>query len=325
METIDQQPRHVDIAAPGLIEAKRHDVYPFIDPNSNLTGAAAGRNVLVIGAGSGIGKAIALAFAETGASHVVITGRREKNLEDVKASIEQAYPQTYVHAIAADASKTSSVDELFAKIKDAGIELDVLVNSQGQRTCRSRIIDADPDAWWDDYESMVKSPFLTTRAFLRSLKKPDTRPSTPTRAVINVGSAAAYWRLPLQTAYAPVKAALARLTEYTALENPELGVQAIAYHPGGVANTDLTKGAAPWMMQYYTETPELAAMVAVYLSTPRAEYLNGRQIDATWDLEELEGLKDRIVKDDLFKMSLLGADRPVIPDWMRAPHEGRKA
>jgi NAD(P)-dependent dehydrogenase (short-subunit alcohol dehydrogenase family) len=309
----------------GLIEAKRHDVYPFIDPTGNLSDAAAGRNVLVVGAGSGIGKAIALAFAQTGAAHVIITGRREKNLDEVKESIEKAHPQTKVLAIAADASQTASVDDLFAKIKDAGIELDVLVNSQGQRTCRSRIIDADPDAWWNDYESMVKSPFLTTRAFLRSLKKPQTRPTTPTRAVINVSSAAAYWRLPLQTAYAPVKAAVARLTEYTTLENPDLGVQAIAYHPGGIANTDLTKGAAPWMLQFYTETPELPAMVAVYLSTPRAEYLNGRQIDATWDLEELEGLKDRILKEDLFKMSLLGADRPGIPDWMTAAHEGRPA
>jgi hypothetical protein len=56
---------------------------------------------------------------------------------------------------------------------------------------------------------------------------------------------------------------------------------------------------------------ELSTATALYLSTPRAAYLSGRYVDARWDLQELESKhKDRIVGEDLLKMSLLGEKKP---------------
>ncbi|KAI9881476.1 MAG: hypothetical protein M1830_000038 [Pleopsidium flavum] len=54
------------------------------------------------------------------------------------------------------------------------------------------------------------------------------------------------------------------------------------------------------------DTAELSAGTALYLSTERANYLGGRFVDATWDLEELEGMKDKIVQEDLFKTRITG-------------------
>ena len=55
---------------------------------------------------------------------------------------------------------------------------------------------------------------------------------------------------------------------------------------------------------YMVDTLGLAGGTAVYLSTPRAGFLSGRFVFSNWDMEELEGMKDIIVKGDLLKMKL---------------------
>ena len=303
-----------------LIDSTRHDVYPFISTNDGLANASNGRSVLVIGAGTGIGRQVAIAFAESGAANVILSSRREVNINEVKQVIQDKCPKTNVLAIAADAAQADQVDVMFSQIKEAGITLDVLVNSQGARKSRARIADSEPDEWWDDLESYLKSPYLTTRAFLRSLKKPDTLPKEPNKAIINITSIAANALLPLGNVYSLAKVGLNRFTEYTAAEGEAYGVQSIAVHPGGVANTDTTKHSPAFMIPYYTETVELAAGAVVYCSTPRAAYLSGRYVDVTWDFEELEKQKERIVKEDLLKTSILGETRLLVSAEVRKQH-----
>jgi NAD(P)-dependent dehydrogenase (short-subunit alcohol dehydrogenase family) len=292
-----------------LVQPQHRDTYDFISPSGGLQDASLNKSVLIVGAGSGIGKAAAHAFAATGASNVVITGRRAANLEDVKNAVTKAFPKTRVLAIPADAADPAGVDKLFSEIADASITLDVLVNSQGITRSKASIRNSDPEDWWADWEVMVRSPYLTTRAFLRSLPEPAERPSHPTRAVVNLSSLGSNILLPQHTSYGPPKAAINRITEWIAAEGTLLGVQAVCYHPGGVADTDITSKSGPHMKAYYTETAELAALTAVYLSTPKASYLTGRYIDARWDLGELENHKDRIVEEDLLKTAILGHAR----------------
>lgn len=230
-----------------LVQPQHHDVYPFISAASGLIDASKNRSVLVVGAGSGIGKAIAHAFAETGASTVVITGRRASNLEDVKKSLNAAFPNTQVLAIATDAAEPAGVDKLFSEIAAANITLDVLVNSQGTTNSRKSIRNSDPEDWWADWAVMVRSPYLTTRGFLRSLPVPNERPVAPSRAIVNVSSIGSNLLLPSHTTYGAPKAALNRFTEYTAVEGTLLGVQAVCYHPGGIADTDITKHSPAYM------------------------------------------------------------------------------
>lgn len=122
-------------------------------------------------------------------------------------------------------------------------------------------------------------------------------------------SIGSYHLVPLASSYGASKAALNRITEYIAAENKDDGVQAIAFHPGGVGGTDLTSKSPAFMHRFYTETPELAAGTTVYLTTQRAAYLTGRYVDARWDLEELERFKEKIRDEDLLRMSLLGDQR----------------
>ena len=139
-----------------------------------------------------------------------------------------------------------------------------------------------------------------TRAFLRARTK-----KTPA-AIIMTSSLATNALIPLSSAYGSIKAALTRLTEWIDFEERARGVQAIAFHPGGIANTDMTSTSPEFMQSWFTETAELAAGTALYLSTDRAGYLGGRWVDARWDMEELESLESKIGEEDLLKMSLLG-------------------
>lgn len=95
---------------------------------------------------------------------------------------------------------------------------------------------------------MVKGPYMMTKAFLEAHTA--GRPA----AIIMTSSIGSYGSGPLHSGYGSPKAALNRITEWIAAENKDDGVQAVAFHPGGVGGTDLTSESPEWMQQYYTET-----------------------------------------------------------------------
>lgn len=138
-------------------------------------------------------------------------------------------------------------------------------------------------------------PFLATQAYLRLL------PKSQHGSVITVG-----------------KLALNRFNEFVSLENPN--VRAVVYHPGTVLTPmmDDFPHFKPCALDTRTFsfydgfgniefcicTAELAG--AVYLTTERAEYLNGRFVTVNWDIEELEARKDEIVLNGLMREGLKG-------------------
>jgi NAD(P)-dependent dehydrogenase (short-subunit alcohol dehydrogenase family) len=152
-------------------------------------------------------------------------------------------------------------------------------------------------------EINLKGPYIVARAFLHQ-----HTPGKPA-AIVMTSTIGSYHLVPTYSAYGASKAALNRVTEYIAAENKDDGVQAVAFHPGGVGGTDLTSKRSAFMQRFYTETPELAAGAIVYLTTQRAAYLSERYVDARWDLEQLERFKEKVRGEDLLKMSFLGDER----------------
>jgi hypothetical protein len=80
-------------------------------------------------------------------------------------------------------------------------------------------------------------------------------------------------------------------------------------HPGGVP-TELSSGLpAAVAKQVLIDQPALAADTFVWLTAERRDWLASRYISSTWDMEELVGMKDKIVKKDLLKIRLdVGTD-----------------
>jgi NAD(P)-dependent dehydrogenase (short-subunit alcohol dehydrogenase family) len=197
-----------------LINPSRHDVYPFIDPKENLKGAAAGKSVLITGAGTGIGIGIAQAFALAGAERLFLAARRAEPLEKTKESIKQLAPQCEVTVLGgSDVSDQSSVEKMFQTI---GIVPDVVVSNAGVATIRP-LVDSDPETWMRDFNVNVRGTHLVAREFLRALRA--SGESGKGRRIINISSNSSWRKVPGQSSYGSSKIAVNRISEYIDIEN----------------------------------------------------------------------------------------------------------
>lgn len=296
-----------------LLKPTRHDVYPFIDPKSQLKNAATGKTVLVTGSGTGIGRAIAQSFAQAGATHVILVARRTEKLEATKMLIVHESPDCKVTVVGGiDVSEQQSVDKIFESLVSSADIPDVLVANAAISTL-AKIADSDPTSWWRAFEVNTFGSYLLARAYIRAVRATSKKGGL----IINVSSNASWGGLPGMSSYTGSKMALNKLTEYIDLEErsaPDgISIRCVALHPGGVVETEMASSALDpdsplpeHVRRMMIDKPALPGGTAVYLSTPRAKFLMGRFVSATWDLEELEKLRERVADEDLLKGRVLG-------------------
>ncbi|MEU6997978.1 SDR family oxidoreductase [Nonomuraea sp. NPDC046570] len=178
------------------------------------------RNVLVTGAGTGIGRAVAAAFAADG-DHVVITGRRPEPLEKAAAELG-------VRALVCDATDPDQVEALLKRLPDS---VDVLVNNAGGNTDFDRQPPHDlrtlAGNWRANLEANLLSAVLMTAALTDRLTEGGT--------VISIGSIAADKGA---GAYGAAKAALASWNVHLSAELGPRQVTANIVSPGYIADTE---------------------------------------------------------------------------------------
>jgi len=185
-----------------------------------------GQVALVTGAGSGIGKAIALALAKEKA-HVALVGRRAELLGQVTEEVGGlgATALMYPADITDAAAMIAAVDAVVAQFG----KIDILVNSAGDNV-RDRGLDSiTEDKWRYMLDTNLTGHFLCTRAVLPIMR------SQRRGTIINISSlAASRASLTGGVAYSAAKAGLARLTESINLEERRYGIRACAINPGEV-------------------------------------------------------------------------------------------
>jgi short-subunit dehydrogenase len=187
-----------------------------------LNEVVAARSVLVTGASSGIGRAVALKLAQAGAK-VVLVARSQEKLEELRAQIERDGGQA--SAFAADLSSGESTDALLEKLRVEGCAIDVLVNNAGRSIRRG--LDQSCDRIHDYQRTMALNYFGSVRLILGLL------PSMRARRrghVINVSSAGVQMGTPLFSAYIASKAALDAFTRVAASETRDDGVLFTTVH-----------------------------------------------------------------------------------------------
>jgi len=163
---------------------------------------------LVTGAGTGIGKAAAIALAEAGFT-VVLTGRRREPLEAVAGEIG-----ALAHVITSDVTDPASVAALFDAIVEKFGRLDVLFNNAGGWSPATPIEDIPLDQWQSVLNVNLTGVFLCTQAAIRIMKA-----QTPKGGrIINNGSISAHTPRPFTAPYTASKHAVAGLTKQVALE-----------------------------------------------------------------------------------------------------------
>ncbi|KAF2118760.1 hypothetical protein BDV96DRAFT_629390 [Lophiotrema nucula] len=281
--------------------SKMHrQLYPAIDPK-NPSLSAAGKNVLITGATRGIGKSIALAWAEAGAAGIVVTGRQEKLLEEVADDLRRVSPKTKVVPIRAEATSEDEVHSLWAKVKVELGKIDILIANAGvfsEGNVYPVTGKMAPSQWWSDLDINIHGTYLQVYSFLQQYL---SEGKEPTGTVIILSSGAAAFTFPGMSAYAISKLVGIRIAEHLNLEHPN--VRSFAIHPG-IVPTDM----APDMFAVQAvDPPEMASGLSLYLATSRAEYLRGSYVAVNWDIEEMEKHADEIREKKLLSTSFLNA------------------
>ncbi len=173
--------------------------------------SANGKVAIVTGAGSGIGKAVALAMLKDGYS-VVLAGRRADMLE--KTASEAGVASSRALAVPTDVSHPESVKALFAKAKEKFGRLDVLFNNAGTNAPGVPLEDLTFEQWKTVVDINLTGPFLCTQEAIKLMKSQ----SPMGGRIINNGSISAHAPRPNSAPYTSTKHAITGLTKSTSLD-----------------------------------------------------------------------------------------------------------
>ncbi len=170
-----------------------------------------GRVAIVTGAGSGIGKAAALALLKDG-YRVVLAGRRPDRLQETVAASGESSARALV--VSTDVTDPEAVTALFARTREAFGRLDVLFNNAGRSSPPVPIEDLTFEQWKKVVDVNLNGMFLCAQAAIRLMKAQDPRGGR----IINNGSISAHTPRPHSAPYTATKHAVTGLTKCIALD-----------------------------------------------------------------------------------------------------------
>ncbi|SEA63224.1 NAD(P)-dependent dehydrogenase, short-chain alcohol dehydrogenase family [Thalassobacillus cyri] len=241
-------------------------------PSFELTNKLA----VVTGATKGIGKAIAVSFAEAGAD-VVLIARSEEQLEEVKRSIESLGSKAFT--IQADVNDYDYIMEKADTIID-GRQLDIWVNNAGMNI-RSEALEVTEKEWDQIVSTNMKSAFFLSQYAAKKMK------DNQAGKIINISSVGGHTALRTGVVYAMTKSALIQMTKNLAMEwgKYNINVNAIGpwYFP--TALTEKLLQDEDYVQDILARTPlkrigklsELAG-AAVFLASEAGDYMTGQTL-----------------------------------------------
>jgi len=199
------------------------------------------RIAVVTGAGSGIGRAVALGFLNDGWK-VVVAGRRAERLNE---TIEQAGPSgAQALAVPTDVTDPASVKRLFDGVRDAYGRLDVLFNNAGISAPGAPLEDISVEQWRAVVDVNLTGAFFCTQEAFRLMKAQQPRGGR----IINNGSISAHAPRPNSSPYTATKHAITGLTKATALDGRAFDIACGQIDIGNAA-TDMARQFAKGVLQ----------------------------------------------------------------------------
>jgi NAD(P)-dependent dehydrogenase (short-subunit alcohol dehydrogenase family) len=248
---------------------------------STMGDRLAGKVTIITGAGSGLGRGIALKFAREGAA-VVLAGRTQDRLEQVAAEMEA---ETLVQV--ADVCEPASIAALFAATLARFGRLDVLVNNAGLGLARPSE-DLSLEEWRRIIDTNLTGPFLCAQAAARIMLEQRSG------CIVNIASITARAGLPMRAAYGASKGGVMALTQSLAVEWGARGLRVNAIAPGFIRTSlqdDLVRRGLFPIDRITARTPigrmgrpEDVASAAVFLASDEAEWVTGETlvVDGGW-------------------------------------------
>jgi NAD(P)-dependent dehydrogenase (short-subunit alcohol dehydrogenase family) len=237
-----------------------------------------GQTALITGGGTGMGRAIALAFSREGAN-VTVAGRRIEKLRDVVVELERSGGRGL--GVACDVTKAQDAQRAVAQTVERFGHLNILVNNAGMLHVST--IEGIPEEEWDRVMAInLKGPFLMSRAALPEFRKAGGG------AIVNIGSVLGLVAMKDRAAYCASKGGVTMLTKAMALDHAHEGIRVNCICPA-IVETELIKG----LFEAGTEgeaarrariatiplgrmgRPEDVAELAVYLASKESSWVTG--------------------------------------------------
>ncbi len=184
------------------------------------------KQALITGATAGIGKATALKFAENGMD-VIITGRREELLEELKQNITKKY-KVQVIALCFDIQKKEQVEKAIDHLPGKGKSVDILINNAGLAAGLDPIHNGSFTDWETMIDTNIKGLLYISRIILPFMIKKESG------HVVNLGSIAGKEVYPSGNVYCATKHAVDALTKGMRIDTVKHGIKVTSICPGMV-------------------------------------------------------------------------------------------
>ncbi len=243
-----------------------------------------GRTAVVTGAATGIGRAIALRFAQEGVDLSICTSKRMKELEETAREIEAQGRRAL--ALQVDIRKLSEIDRLVDETVRAFGKIDILVNNAGL-TLPANLADVTEEVWDNLIDTNLKGAFFCIQKVVPHMLKRGKG------KIINLASTFGFVGYRRYVAYCAAKGGVVNMTRALALELAPLKINVNAIGPGTTETPLIQETLAdPEKAKLYLEhlpygrmaKPEEMAAGAVYLASDEADFVNGHclMIDGGW-------------------------------------------
>jgi NAD(P)-dependent dehydrogenase (short-subunit alcohol dehydrogenase family) len=278
-----------------------------------------GRSAIVTGASRGLGRAIARAFVEAGAS-VLMTGRDEAALERAVTALQPlARSGQGVAGLTGSVADERTVSASLERVRALPGQFTILVNNAGVYGPMGPIETVDLDEWLEALEINLVGTVRMCRAAIPLFR------GQRYGKILNLSGGGATAPLPRFTAYAASKAAVVRLTETLAHELADARVDVNAMAPGAL-NTrllDQVLEAGPDRVgaEFYQRAVkqredggaplERGSALAAFLASPASDGITGRLLSAVWDKwEDLGRHREELAGSDVYTLRrIVPADR----------------
>jgi 2-(R)-hydroxypropyl-CoM dehydrogenase len=236
-----------------------------------------GKVAIVTGAGSGIGRAIAIAYGREGAQVVVA----DMNLDGAQETIKEfGEARNNSFAEAADVTKWGDVDALVTKTLDQFGRVDILVNNVGTPGSQEAMqMHTTPEQEWDRVVAVnLKSVYLCSKRVIPEMIEAGSG------KIINLSSVAGIVAFPGRAAYTATKGAVSLLTKSMALDYSKYRINVNALCPGMVEtpmtkwrldDPELRKEVLQWIPMDRIGIPDDIKGAAVFLASSDSDYVSG--------------------------------------------------